>query len=160
MPRHLETLDTLQRAEAAPDIEVLQGGQVLVHRGRGPLGRRDEVTPVVADGTVLCREGAQRVAVGRGLLEPGEVSPDRAEVGARAVPGQRRVLEVIRVLGEQRRVLRSQSRRLDYLAGCVLSSHTWRLLLRMTVFRDSDGAARRDLLLRRPLRISAPGRLH
>src|ERR1700751_5013094 len=58
------------------------------------------------------------------------------------------------------RVLRSQFRRLDYLAGCDLRRHTWRLLLGMAVLRDSDGAAHRDLALRRPLRISAPVRLH
>ena len=83
---------------------------------------------------------------------------------AGAVPGRARrsprSSATIGVLKEQRRVLRSQFRRLDYLAGCVLSSHTWRLLLRMPVLRDSDGAAHRDPALRRPLRISAPVRLH
>jgi hypothetical protein len=42
----------------------------------------------------------------------------------------------------------------------VLGSHTWRLLLRLPVLRDSGGAAHRDRALRRPLRISAPVRLH
>ena len=83
---------------------------------------------------------------------------------AGAVPGRARrsprSSATIGVLKEQRRVLRSQFRRLDYLAGCVLRSHTWRLLLRMAVLRDSDGAAHRDPALRRPLRISAPVRLH
>jgi hypothetical protein len=37
---------------------------------------------------------------------------------------------------------------------------TGSLLLRMAVLRDSDGAAHRDPALRRPLRISAPIRLH
>jgi hypothetical protein len=83
---------------------------------------------------------------------------------AGAVPGRAsrspRSGATIGVLKGQRRVLRSQFPRLDYLADCVLRSHTWRFLLRMPVPRDSDGAAHRDPALRRPLRISAPVRLH
>src|SRR6266566_2781130 len=59
--------------------------------------------------------------------------PDGAKVGARAVPGQRQALELTGVLREQLRVLRSQSGPLPCRAGCVLRSHTWRLLLRMPV---------------------------
>jgi len=58
-------------------------------------------------------------------------------LSARRVAAQRRVLEVIAIPGEYRRVLRSQSRGLDYRAGCVLRSHVWTLLLRMAVLKDS-----------------------
>ena len=79
---------------------------MLVHRRRGPLGHRDQVGAVIPDGPVLRRGIVQRVAVDRRVLEPGEICPDRAEVGARTVPGERRALKVTGVPGEQLRVLR------------------------------------------------------
>lgn len=90
---------------------------------------------------------------------PGKPGRRRVKSGAfgRSAAG---VLEVIGVLGEQFRVLKSQFRTVVRAAGRVLRSHTGIPLLRITVPGDSDGAARRDPALRRPLRISAPIRLH
>ena len=83
MARDLMALDALRLAETAPQVEVLQGGQVVVHRGGGPLGPGDEVAPVIADGPVLGRGVVQRVAVDLGLLEPRQVGADSVEVGPR-----------------------------------------------------------------------------
>src|SRR5262249_12946713 len=101
-----------------------------------------EIGAVVADGPVLGRGVVERVAVGLGLLEPSQVGPDRAEVGARAVPSQRRALEVAGVPGEQLRILRSQFGGLNWRASCVLRSATRILLLRMYVLRSLKNCTR------------------
>jgi hypothetical protein len=142
VPGHQVARDALGLAEAAPGVEVLQGGQVLVHRGGGPLDHRDEVAAVVADGPVLRRSVVQRVPVGLGALQPGQVGTDGAAIGPRRVAGQRRALEVGGVLREQLRVLRSQSDRLDCRVGCVLRSLTGTILLRMPVLRNFAVATR------------------
>jgi hypothetical protein len=100
-------LNALGLAEAAPGIEVDQRGQMLIYGGGGALGNGNQIAPVVTDGPVLGRGVVQRVAVDLSLLKPGEVGADGAEVGAQRVSGQRRVLEVIGVLGEQLCVLRT-----------------------------------------------------
>ena len=105
-------------------------------RPERPVERRSAGDPVPAAAAPAAVAITSIASARRGLLEPGEVGPDRAEVGARAMPGQRRAPEVTGVPGEQLRVLRSQSGVLRDRAGCVLGSHAGPLLLRMAVLRD------------------------
>ncbi len=78
------------RSEAAANMEVIDGGQGAIHRGRPTLQDGLEVGAVVAHGPVASVGAVERVSVGLGAVEPGQVLADLGGVGAPGLVGQGR----------------------------------------------------------------------
>jgi len=86
-------------AEPEEAVEVVEGGEGEIDRGRLGVAVGDEVAAVVADGVVPRVGVGERVALlapeaGVALGEPGKVAADPAGVGAAGVRGQRLRLQV------------------------------------------------------------------
>jgi hypothetical protein len=69
-------------AQAAPAIEVIDGGKGAVDSGWGGFGDRLQVRAVVADGPVAGGSVSQRVAIHCRASEPGQELTNLGKVGA------------------------------------------------------------------------------
>jgi hypothetical protein len=70
------------RTEASTGVEVVDGGQSVVHRGGLGLGHGLEMAAVVAHGPVPGLGARQRVAVGLGASQPSQVLAGLGGIGA------------------------------------------------------------------------------